>query len=528
MIDTDLTSCPCISKTKHISVPTSPASEFTLHHNAIPIPTERLGILSTLSQVQHDIAEVDDALAHLESAQKLLLSKREALKAFSDTHTGLLSSIRTMPAEILVEIFAYLKPRSLHPQDSAQAILLVTHICQQWRNIALSTPSLWDVIFANTYRALGGEALAAYAQASLSRARGAPLSINFQCSCNDTFNAVLDVILPSSHMWRHAKISLRPEINLSRIRNHLPLLEELHLLHIPDAEDEEGAFLDAFAIAPMLTCVRLSPSMGGFAGAIQLPWNQLTSFHSEFAFTIGRSIKVLQDLSNVVSLTMLVSKNAPDDDLDQTPHNHPLRLTKLENLKLTEVYGAPSLLSRLTLPSLKSLALCQAIVSAIHILDSLLSLIHRSSCSLTSLDLRTEPLDAQTSFEDLCRAIPKLEHLCLRMLGSNTEYWTHHAVIRSLSVPLPSGTVLPRLQTLKLEQADNSGPTQVGEFVNMVESRFRVSNETSESPVSCIKSVEYYNISNDWLFDSTVLERLEQCAEEGLHIHVYRHRIPFM
>ncbi|KAJ7129240.1 hypothetical protein C8R44DRAFT_533755, partial [Mycena epipterygia] len=53
--------------------------------------------------------------------------------------------VLTIPLEITAEIFVHCLPTTrrsdvLNPEE---APLLLTHVCRAWREIAISTPSLW-------------------------------------------------------------------------------------------------------------------------------------------------------------------------------------------------------------------------------------------------------------------------------------------------------------------------------------------------------------------------------------------------
>ena len=181
-----LARCPwtCLASAEPISFPGIPAPNPAFRWNTVSSHSERHQIRLTLSQVRGDLAALDDTLARITSIQTQLLEKRDALQVFSDELDALTSPIRTIPPEILTEIFYYLKGdyRDELPARARAGSLLPTHVCQQWRQIALSTPSLWNNIYINgssvseSIRSSEVKCIKAW----LARSKNCPLSINLR------------------------------------------------------------------------------------------------------------------------------------------------------------------------------------------------------------------------------------------------------------------------------------------------------------------------------------------------------------
>lgn len=97
--------------------------------------------------------------------------------------------------------------------------------------------------------------------------------------------------------------------------------------------------IDAFQIAPSLTNVTLSP-WSDFTGVVHLPWAQITTYNSSCELNVRETLELLQQLSNIVWLSLHLSKQISDNDPAQRPHDQLLKLLKLENFALLEGYGA--------------------------------------------------------------------------------------------------------------------------------------------------------------------------------------------
>ncbi|KAF7975305.1 hypothetical protein HWV62_10082 [Athelia sp. TMB] len=462
-LDSATSGCPCTTRAYSIALPKSPIAN-PLRSSTIPSPTERYDTRVALSQVHHSLAELDDALAHLESVKKQLLSKRHAFQAFSDVHTGLLSSLRLMPAEIFGEIFSFLKAGYQEIPSSRSHILLPTHVCQYWRQIALSTPSLWTEITIDLgYRTDIVPELESV-QAWLTRSRDCPLSINLQSQYSqseEAWNDVLGLLLPHARRWRHVIISLRFKIDLSSVKHLLIVLETLEL------RDND------MQLEGQETLLSMTP--------------------------------------NIVSL----EADLYGSTIPQAPRNDsPLRLCKLENLKLSYKSGS-SLFDCLELPWLTSFEICGTGDDESLDLNpwesSLESLIRRSACSIRSLRLSPGNVSGRTSLEDLIRITPELELLHIDPVGENG--WGPSGIFEALTAS--TGRLhVPRLHTMTMAYTDNF---RVQPFMEMVGSRARGKN-----PDFHMKSFKLYHLSCAWnrVFDGAATKRLGEIASEGLEIAV--------
>ncbi|KAF7968601.1 hypothetical protein HWV62_30055 [Athelia sp. TMB] len=492
--------------------------------------SEKRSIRPALVHARRDLADLDEALAHIESVREQMLSKRDALKAYLDTCSGLLSPVGSMPQEILAEIFSYLKQNYYtRPAGSSTPIITtsvcdpalnevvkLSHVCRQWRSAALHTHSLWDNIKAHVQGPMSVECV----QAWLVRSGSCPLSVDIQCrtgSAPGTWNDILDVLLPHSHRWRHATIMLQEGSNLSRIRDRLPLLETLEV-QVPTSHSEFSP-QSAFEIAPMLRSVRVN---GWIHRVGQLPWAQLTSFHASEC-SVQQSLILLQAMPDIVSFTGNVH-DLPAESRLYSASSPPLRLAKLEHLDLGAMNSGPiqpRLFGSLDLPSLKTLAFRErywAFLSAWT--PSIIALIQQSSCDLTYLELTLGTMYSQESADDLVRACPRLEHLVLAHNPDHNASWGYSKVMEALTV-LPSGAtsyVTPRLRALEVDWARGF---QLQAFADMIESRWKRGSRTyEESPVTRMDFISLRCVPNAADFEEEALARLKAFETEGLNLNI--------
>ncbi|KZP18915.1 hypothetical protein FIBSPDRAFT_893124 [Athelia psychrophila] len=512
-------------KIYRISLPTSPLSEPRIE---VPLTSsEKIQVYSTLSQVHRDLAELDDAVAHLRSVQKRLLSKREALQTFYDTHNELLCPARLMPPEILAEIFSYFKPdqyvpgwqRALGTLAAQSMVLLPASVCQQWRQITLSTPSLWNRIYLDLDRSEGRLELE-WLKFWLPHSKNYPLSIVIldHGSDQDAWNAILDILLPQSGRWNRAIIQFQHETDFSRVENNLPLLETLQ---IKIAGNITRDLADAFQIAPLLRHVNMN--VNRLRGVCQLPWTQLSSFDASKC-SVRQSLALLRMMPNIVSFTVKLINEEMGHHVPNDPSiDPPLRLSKLERLDLFGPgAGINHFLDRLELPSLESFSFVEYNEDLpTGWSASLVSLIQRSSCdSIRALRITAETTGSQASVEDVIRVCPKLERLHLGSLEPSIRSG-YDKVIQSLTVTSSSigGTrldIVPALRTIYLRYSEG---LDMHSLVNMIDSRRRVNGQVAEQPVACL-AIIILDVPDATVFNAVALERLRKFAAEGLYINV--------
>ncbi|KAJ7045289.1 hypothetical protein C8F04DRAFT_1068359 [Mycena alexandri] len=210
-----------------------------------------------------------------------LLTARAAVQAKLDAITY---EIWTLPAEIVAQVFCWtLVPSRSQPKSTPRKEpWRLGQICRVWREIALSTPELWNTIEISTGPHISdhyGERI----RTILSRAASLPLAISFTLDdqCNfitdytSTISHFLTTIVPHSHTWEDIDLSSITPASLDALQlvhHQLPLLKFLVLALRTRPHD--GKLSAVFNDAPLLRKVHLS-NFGSQPFA--LPWAQLTS-----------------------------------------------------------------------------------------------------------------------------------------------------------------------------------------------------------------------------------------------------------
>ncbi|KAJ7149600.1 hypothetical protein C8R46DRAFT_522036 [Mycena filopes] len=224
-------------------------------------------MLGHLAADRARVAELDAQILQLQDRIHDLELEKTRTQDRLDTYCY---PVLRLPNEITSEIFVhYLPAFPLRPPlTGIMSPTLLTQVCRAWREIALSTPTLWRAISF-----MGLEI--PYAQAVeivdvwLRRSRSCPLSIEVYCPGNDLSGLLSRIFEEAAHLEELDLFISAP--HLPSTPRRMPLLRHLDLfLEDLPPESNIGTFRDA---PELRTVVLNSTAVRG----TQLHWAQLTS-----------------------------------------------------------------------------------------------------------------------------------------------------------------------------------------------------------------------------------------------------------
>ncbi|KAF7361256.1 F-box domain-containing protein [Mycena sanguinolenta] len=276
------------------------APSFSMHTILVQQTERTIGISST--QIKQLIVESDSRVLSLENEITTLESRLATLVKLRDRESAtgaalrsLIAPIRTLPVELLAEIFElticdsdlskfpYSSRLPLHVRDAFR----VSQVCRHWRQIAIGTPRLWTgpiTVDFHPTRRRGFEEEEMYADGVktwLARSAPLPVQITIMGPINRSWltksgSRLTDALLSIASRWRSLWIYPAPGGFVERLAScSLDSLEALTLSSVDHAGSHFGLpTMLSFINAPRLRKVTLDTTCG-----IPMPWVQLTDIN---------------------------------------------------------------------------------------------------------------------------------------------------------------------------------------------------------------------------------------------------------
>ncbi|KAF8213950.1 hypothetical protein K438DRAFT_1802613 [Mycena galopus ATCC 62051] len=352
-----------------------------LNTNYAPSDSELFEIRALLVAPAEELARIDAQINEMEITLGQLKEQRASLKRPIDAHRALISPIRRIPQDVLLEIFGACLPSEHNALiDPAEAPLVLGRICRHWRSVAYSTPMLWSSIHIpslNYLRVPPGHLLRLerVVEAWLERSGTCALSVSFFDHTNHFLVSDLEVhplilrLLPVSRRLCHLTLEgdaefFRPLLRLGP--EDLPLLKHIWIKSTayPAFEDHPD-FTTAMQIPTLEDLSLIAP----LADAPSLPvkWSQLTRLRLECyqvattdgGLDLGGALDVLRRCPNLAQCELVVTKASEDPGLALI-NTAPIILPHMEALVLGGWPFFEKWLSFLVVPNLLSLRIGEA------------------------------------------------------------------------------------------------------------------------------------------------------------------------
>ncbi|KAF7348253.1 hypothetical protein MSAN_01778900 [Mycena sanguinolenta] len=270
-----------------------------LHTNYVPSDAEVLEIRSLLVEPTDELVRIDTQIEAMEIALGQLKEQRALLREPIDAHRALISPMRRVPQDILLEIFFSCLPTEHNAlMDPAEAPLVLGRICRYWREVVYSAPMLWSSVHipSPSYLFTPSNILLGFGrnvEAWLERSAPCPLSISvfddqnfFGDSPRYKEHPLVIQLSPVFLRLRHLELTgdaelFRPLLQLGS--EDLPLLKRLSI-------SSEENFPDCTNIFQILTLedVALSIFSAVDPPSLSFRWAQLTKLSLQCFSVWGR------------------------------------------------------------------------------------------------------------------------------------------------------------------------------------------------------------------------------------------------
>ncbi|KAJ7780094.1 hypothetical protein DFH07DRAFT_793748 [Mycena maculata] len=231
--------CGTFSKAEESDVnitaaPATPARHSKLMHtNEPPVSPESKSIQSVVSRTGTRLTYLEAEISLLKDRLKELEDERSALSEYHAQNTVILSPLRRMPPEVLGEIFSWTVPSLAELVDREESDIecspwVLTHVSHRWRAIALSTPSLWSLLYISFPR----DYPPAMVKTRLERAQ--KLKIHFFGRQEHDPRLQIEMfkfLSEHSQRWEELSLQLTSDLVplLDSLRDRLPLLRRLSI-----------------------------------------------------------------------------------------------------------------------------------------------------------------------------------------------------------------------------------------------------------------------------------------------------------
>jgi hypothetical protein len=282
---------------------------------------------------------------------------------------SLLSPIRKLPREILIEIFSHCNLKISLGRPDFQTKPL-GRVCSSWHPAIISTPRIWSNIEYFISDRSSNEESRMQNQLShiLELSGSCPLSVMMYCYYSDYWNtdsfgslsSVLKCLMETSSRWVSLRLDAElstPVINFWGLELDLPNLERLDLSFGMERDYESGTNLVAFRKTPKLRCFRIRTLSSIPWCNISLPWGQICyiDYHHSDPSTLLQLISLCPNLD-------ILKQSYAGRDYKGPKIDDDVRCSILRELTIRIEFDSdfaviPALFPSLKIPSLTSLHL---------------------------------------------------------------------------------------------------------------------------------------------------------------------------
>ena len=458
---------------------------------------------------KEELAELDALL------ERLTLKRYDLKRKINQFHSPI---VRQLPQEVMSIIFEFCRPVVMDyqflPYSSYRLFtpLSLGAICNYWRDIAWSTPSLWSSLMICDPSKYNMHIATGIVQEWLARSGGLPLSIRIISTfCNNTVQALVDIINQHSTRWSVLDLDI-PDSYFQCFHatdNHAPILKSIRFQS--STAPREVNF--------QLTCPRLErATLSHFPlNGTNIQWDNLTHL-TLCSMSVIDSFLILRKTPRLVfcRISSLRSYDTPEGQMIPV-------LTSLKSLHLPDCTPPVEyFIDNIIAPHLEEFSLPRHTFRT----EVVTSFLRRSACSLRSLSMifsiSPQYLEA---FMNLLQSMPSLTTLSITSVTAfgNTDPDECHPrnilqlvakVLSSQSTFLQEG-FLPNLKILEytgkvnlhsgnyddlypLPPADNAGHVPL----HLFKLDLRSTNRIPENMISYVSSLVERGVTVNVLSDS--------------------------
>ncbi|KAJ7453208.1 hypothetical protein FB451DRAFT_1282014 [Mycena latifolia] len=473
--------------------------------NILELPGEIKNVSDIRSVVGDDLQAPLGNMPRVEEhfALQHSFSSEEFTKDF-----GLSRPIALLPPEILCHIFLTALPVPTATPPARPEIgpwrgvwnlfspWILSHVCQEWRALALSLPTLWTSIVLSTAM-LAQEIPVLNIQ--LARSGNAALDVLIRFTSGyrpsrDPFDLFLLTLIGHCARWRTIQLHFDTGCPAHPAFNELGPIPCLQRLCFSGRGISSLKKYDFFKDAPHLSSVVLSNAGDFSIRDILLPWAQIASYKATYTDGSNHFRNMCASANTLVECDI---DFGPDPSAEHIWHGDTLALPRLRRLVTTQ----DLFLECLVAPALRDLHVCGTT-------DHILRFLRNSACALTRLTLFM-CYAATSDIILILQNTPSVSELRIDFIGPPSA---PNQLISALTVHPQLEPLCPNLTSLSW--GDRNDYMVRAAFVDMVESRWLIA---SASALRCRK-LRFVAVHLGRLRMKGQGRRLRSFADEGMEV----------
>ncbi|KAF7356298.1 F-box domain-containing protein [Mycena venus] len=319
------TGSPPTGETFDVSVAPGSRHHALLTSNEPPEESESAFIQSVVSKTDAPLARLDEQISRLRGQLKQLEDKYALVIGYRTRNRAILSPLRRIPPEILREIFSWTVPSIRDALirgsfDMHQSPWVLTRICSRWREVSISTPSLWSRVAIDYPQSLYNSSTYSFPLLEAQLKRSQKLSIHFY-GANELDSSsqtrMFQLLAQHSSRWEELSIGLTSETwpLLSALRDRLPSLTRLWIQWTGPESQSGVNSIDCFQTASSLI------DFGVFNQhrfiPIPLPLSQLTRYQLDCSWEQHK--RILKETRSLLEARIYIDFDEEDwPDSDET------------------------------------------------------------------------------------------------------------------------------------------------------------------------------------------------------------------
>ncbi|KAF7373084.1 hypothetical protein MSAN_00516200 [Mycena sanguinolenta] len=438
------------------------------------------------------LARLESEISQLQTQLKELEAEHAILPKDQSQNTAVLSPFSRLPVELLAEVFFWtLPPMSGAPLDINKSPWLLTHVCSQWRAVAVSKSSLWSPLSIDF--SLKPNYSLAMVKTQIERAR--TLKVRFYGARYRALRPqvdILELLLQHSSIWEEIRIQLTRDLvpYVEAFADPLPVLRRAWVQWNGADSQRYIESIDCFKSAVSLTDIGAC-SQYQFIPILLPMHRQLTRY--DFDAPWNTHCELLKSLPCLHEVRITCAFGVSEEELVA-----PINLPLLKRLYVSHA----EILEDLKAPSLTELAVCGG--PSDYWEDFLL----QSSCSLRRLCIEGMPDTYDTV--KILEQFSSITELAVKINGEAdveqellADFLAHFTV--SNAIP-----ILPHMTELGFGYC-NGSDVYYPEYLDMLASRWNAGD--------CALKAAELMISEPHLDpDPISLARLDMLRQDGLNI----------